>query len=126
MLEERLSICRLDAGAGVPGWAVGGTFFSVTRTADELSVVCPEEDVAEDVLQERGWCALELEGPFELSMVGVLSSVAVPLAGVRASIFAVSAFDTDYVVVREGQLDLAIDTLRENGHSVSDYPAGRD
>jgi hypothetical protein len=103
VLEERLSICQLVAGAGVPGWAVGGTFFSVTRTADEPSVVCPEEDVAEDVLQERGWRALELEGPFELSMVGVLSSVAVPLAGVRASIFAVSTFDTDYVLVREGQ-----------------------
>jgi hypothetical protein len=126
VLEERLSICRLDAGAEVPGWAVGGTFFSVTRTADALSVVCPEEDVAEDVLQEWGWRALKLEGPFELSMVGVLSSVAVPLAGVRANIFALSTFDTDYVLVREGQLDLAIDTLRENGHSVSDYSAGGD
>ena len=61
---------------------------------------------------------MKLEGPFELSTVGILASVAEPLAGAGASIFAVSTFDTDYVLVREGQLDLAIITLREHGHEV--------
>lgn len=124
VLEERLSICRLEAGAQMPAWATRAPFFSVTRTGDELSVVCPDEDVPEGVSRERGWRALKLEGPLDLSMVGILSSVAAPLAEAGASIFAVSTFDTDYVLVREGKLDLAVDTLRENGHRVGDYSAG--
>ena len=123
MLEERLSVCRLDAGADVPARATRASFFSVTRTRDELSVVCPEEVVPEGAIRERGWRALKLEGPFDLSVVGILVSVASPLAQAGASIFAVSTFDTDYVLVRETQLDLAVDTLRENGHRVSEHLA---
>jgi GNAT superfamily N-acetyltransferase len=124
VLEERLSICRLDAGEEIPAWATGGPFFSVTRTRDELSVVCPEDVVPESIRREWGWRALKLEGPFDLSMVGVLTSVAVPLAEAGASIFAVSTFDTDYVLVRKEQLDLAVDTLWARGHRVGDHAAG--
>ena len=124
VLGERLSICRLDAEEEVPAWATRGPFFSVMRTRDELSVVCPEEVVPESISRERGWRALRLEGTFDLSMVGILASVASPLAEAGASIFAISTFDTDYVLVREEQLDLAIDTLRACGHRVSDHAAG--
>lgn len=124
VLAERLLICRLDAGEEVPAWATGAPFFSVTRTRDELSVVCPEDVVPESVPCELGWRALKLEGPFDLSMVGILASVASPLAAAGASIFAVSTFDTDYVLVREEQLDLAVDTLRASGHRVGDHAAG--
>jgi uncharacterized protein len=124
VLGERLSICRLDAGEEVPAWATGGPFFSVTRTQDELSVVCPEDVVPESISRERGWRAFRLEGPFDLSMVGILASVASPLAAAGASIFAVSTFDTDYVLVREEQLDLAVGTLRASGHRVGDHAAG--
>jgi uncharacterized protein len=109
----------------IPAWATEASIFSVTRTQDELSVVCPEEVVPEGVSGERGWRALKLEGPFELSTVGILASVAVPLAEAGASVFAVSTFDTDYVLVRGEQLDLAVDTLREHGHRVSDISTGR-
>jgi uncharacterized protein len=118
VLEGRLAVCRLDAGAEIPAWATGASFFSVTRTEDELSVVCPEEEVPEGMMHEEGWRGLKLEGPFELSMVGILTSVAAPLAGAGVSIFAVSTFDTDYVFVREGQLDLAVEALCEHGHEV--------
>ena len=124
MLEGRLAVCRLDAGVGIPAWATGESFFSVTRTEDELSVVCQEEEVPDGVTHEKGWQALKLEGPFELSMVGILSSVAAPLASAGASAFAVSTFDTDYVLVREWQLDLAIDALRECGNRVRDRATG--
>lgn len=123
VLGERFSICRLEAGEEIPPWATGGTFFSVTRTRDELSVVCPENAVPEGIRCERGWRATKLEGPFDLSMVGILASVASPLAEAGASIFAVSTFDTDYVLVREEQLDLAVDTLRARGHRVGDHAA---
>jgi uncharacterized protein len=124
VLGERLSICRLNAGEEIPAWATGGPFFSVTRTRDELSVVCPEDVVPESISRARGWRALKLEGPFDLSIVGILASVASPLAEAGASIFAVSTFDTDYVLVREEQLDLAVDTLRASGHRVGDHSAG--
>ncbi len=124
VLGERLSICRLDAGEEVPEWATGASFFSVTRTRDELSVVCPEDVVPEGISRERDWRALKLKGPFDLSMVGILASLASPLAEAGASIFAVSTFDTDYVLVREEQLDLAVDTLRASGHRVGDPAAG--
>jgi hypothetical protein len=124
VLGERLSVCRLDAGQEVPAWATDSPFFSVTRTRDELSVVCPENVVPESTSRERGWRALRLEGPFDLSMVGILASVASPLAEAGASIFAVSTFDTDYVLVREEQLDLAVDTLRASGHRVGDHSVG--
>ena len=124
VLGERLSTCRLNVGEKVPAWATGASFFSVTRTRDELSVVCPEEVVPEGISREWGWRALKLEGPFDLSMVGILASVASPLAEAGASIFSVSTFDTDYVLVREEQLELAIDTLRASGHRVSDHAAG--
>ena len=124
VLGERLAICRLEAGEELPAWATGGSFFSVTRTRDELSVVCPEDAVPESISRERGWRALKLEGPFDLSMVGILVSVASPLAEAGASIFAVSTFDTDYVLLREEQLDLAVGTLRARGHRVSDHAVG--
>jgi hypothetical protein len=80
VLEERLAVCRLDPGSETPAWALAAPFFSVTRTADELSVVCSEQDVPPEVLCERGWRALKLEGPFEFGTIGVLTSMAVPLA----------------------------------------------
>ncbi len=113
-----MSVCRLDPTTKVPDWAISGGFFSVTRTYDELSVVCPDELVPEDVRSEGGWRALKLEGPFEFSEVGVLASVAAPLAEAEVGIFAVSTFDTDYVLVQEEQLRSAVAALRGRGHEV--------
>ena len=123
LLEERLAVCRLDAAAEVPGWATGGSAFSVTRTAYKLSVVCPAEFVPAGVKCEKGWRAFELGGPFEFSEVGILSAVATPLAEAGVGIFAVSTFDTDYVLVKEGWLDPATDALRARGNEVRDHTA---
>ena len=97
LLEERLAVCRLDAAAEVPDWATAGSLFSVTRTAHELSVVCPAEFVPAGVKCEKGWHVFDLGGPFEFSEVGILSAVTAPLAEAGVGIFAVSTFDTDYV-----------------------------
>jgi len=122
LLEERLAVCRLDVAAGVPAWVTAASPFSVTRTADELSVVCPERLVPDDVRCEKGWRVFKLEGPFEFSEVGVLSAVAAPLAEAGIGIFAVSTFDTDYVLVKEERLDLAASALRARGHRVLSLP----
>lgn len=123
LLEERLAVCCLDAAAEVPGWATTGSLFSVIRTAHELSVVCPEELVPGGVKCEKGWRVFELEGPFEFSEVGILSAVAAPLAEAGVGIFAVSTFDTDYVLVKEERLDAAADALRGRGHEVRNLQA---
>ena len=117
-LDGRMAVCRLDPSSGVPGWATGAAFFSITRTADELSVVCPEGDVPDGVRREGGWRILALEGPFEFSEVGVLASVLEPLAEAGVGIFALSTYDTDYVLVGEEGLDGAVSALVERGHEV--------
>jgi hypothetical protein len=119
VLGETLAVCRLDRYSGIPGWTTAAGFCSVTRAGDELSVVCPEESVPEDVTCERGWRAIGLEGPLDFSMVGVLAAMLTPLAGAGVPVFAISTFDTDYVLVREEQLDLAIAALRGRGYEVS-------
>ncbi len=118
IIEDRLSVCRLEPDAKLPDWAVSGPLFSVTRTADELSVVCDESAVPEDVKHESGWRCLKLAGPFEFSLTGVLLSVLEPLAEVKVGIFAVSTFDTDYVLVKDEQLDFAVRALRARGHEI--------
>lgn len=117
-LHERLAVCRLGPASGIPPWATAASLFSITRTEDELSIVCPEEFVPEEVGCEIGWRAFKLEGPFEFSLVGVLSSVAAPLAESGVGIFAVSTYDTDYVLVKDVHLELATAALRGWGHEV--------
>lgn len=118
VLEERMSVCRLDSASEIPDWTMIGGLFSVTRTAEELSVVCLESLVPEGVRCEKSWRVLKLEGPFEFSEVGVLASVTAPLAEAGVPIFAISTFDTDYVLVKEERLDLAVAALRERSYEV--------
>jgi uncharacterized protein len=118
VLEHRLAVCRLEPESEVPPWATDTPFFCVTRTAGELSVVCPEERIPVGTTCERGWRALEVEGPLEFGLTGVLASVAVPLAESEVGILAIATYETDYVLVQESQLELAAQTLRERGHEV--------
>lgn len=109
-------MCQLAAGTPVPVWAIGGEFFCVTRTAEELSIVCEEARVPEGVRNERDWVGLKLEGPFPFSMTGVLTSFLEPLAEAGIPIFAVSTFDTDYVLMKREKLEQAVDVLGRAGH----------
>ena len=118
MLDERLAVCRLEARAEIPPWATGAPFFCVTRTPDELSIICPEERVPAGITCEPGWRAFKLEGAFDFGLVGVLSSVAAPLAESEVGILAIATYDTDYVLVQGSQLDLAVAALRGRGHEV--------
>ncbi len=93
-------------------------FFSVTRTPEELSVVCPESVVPEDVKAVKGWRVLRVVGTFEFSMVGILASLTTPLAEAGIGLFALSTFDTDYLVNNEHDLTRAIEQLRAFGHVV--------
>jgi hypothetical protein len=116
--EGTFAVCRLGADEHVPAWASAGQFCSITRTPDELSVVCAEECVPQGVKCERGWRCLRVGGAIEFSVVGVLASLAVPLAEAGISIFAVSTFDTDYLLVKAEDLPRALEALRSAGHVV--------
>jgi uncharacterized protein len=91
-------------------------FFCVARTADELSIVCEEDRVPDGVTSEKDWVALRLEGPFPFSMTGVLASFIQPLADAAIPIFAISTFDTDYVLIKRETLSAAILALGNAGH----------
>lgn len=88
------------------------------RTAEGLSIVCAEDRVPDGILAEKDWVALKLEGPFPFSMTGVLASFIQPLAGAGIPIFAISTFDTDYVLVKNTDLERARQALNEAGHKM--------
>ncbi len=118
VLPDVLAVCRLPAGAEAPAWFDGEVFVSVTRTPEETSVVCRAEVVPQDVRVEAGWRALRVAGPLDFALTGVLLSLLAPLAAAGVSVFALSTFDTDVVLVRDDALDDALAALCDAGHRV--------
>ena len=117
--KECVSVCRMDASEPVPEWALEGGFCSVTRTSEELSIVCSDDGrIPTGVRCEREWRLLRVAGTQAFTLTGVLSSVLEPLAKAGISIFAISTFDTDYVMVKSEQLEAATKALRVAGHTV--------
>ena len=117
VLEDSFSVCRLAPDAGIPRWVPTKGFVSVTRTAEELSIVCQSDAVPDGVRTERDFRVLKIEGPFDFSLTGILLAVIEPLADVGISIFALSTYDTDYVLVKKEDLNQAVSVLSAFGHS---------
>ncbi|MBN1857563.1 MAG: ACT domain-containing protein [Dehalococcoidia bacterium] len=118
LLPDVYAACRLANDVPVPDWATRGPFSSITRTAHELSVVCPEAGVPEGVKKEGGWKVLMVQGPLDFSLTGVLASLTGPLAREGISVFALSTYDTDYLLVKKEQLEKAVQVLRVDGYDV--------
>lgn len=118
VLPGRLAVCRLDAREAIPGWADGPGFVSITRTGDELSVVCGESRVPAGTRCETGYSAIAVEGPLAPDLVGVLESLAGPLARAGIPILAIGTFDTDYVLVRAPDVERALEVLAKAGHRI--------
>lgn len=115
LLPGSFAVCRLEPGDVLPGWAAGA-FVSLTRTPDELSVVCPQEGVPPGVRAEPGWRCLRVKGPLGFGITGILASLAGPLASSGVSIFVVSTYDTDYLMVQERDLARGRSALERAGH----------
>jgi hypothetical protein len=122
VLSGRLAVARLPGTAAVPGWADGPGLVSITRREGELSIVCADARVPAEVRVERGWRALEVEGPLDFQELGVMHGLTGPLAGAGVSVLAISTFDTDVLVVREETLARAVEALRAAGYAVEDAP----
>lgn len=125
VLPGEFAVCRLPGDAAVPTWAhLSATgpgappFVSVTRVGSELSVVLPAALAPADAHAERGWRCLGIRGPLEFSLVGVVAGISGALAGAGLSLFVVSTFDTDYILVRAAKLNEAISALASAGYSV--------
>lgn len=116
LLSETFAVCRLPAGAALPAWATSGSLYAVTRTAGELSIVCAQAQVPDGVVCNSGWRCLQVAGPLDFALTGVLASLAAPLATAGISLFALSTYDTDYLLVQEQTLASALAALRNAGH----------
>lgn len=113
-LDGSYAICRLAAADPLPDWAQG-EFVSVTRTKDELSVVCLQSQVPDSVQTERNWRTIKIIGPLDFSMTGVIASLTTLLSDVDISVFVVSTFDTDYLLVKAEKFAAAVETLQQAG-----------
>ncbi len=111
VLPEKLGICRLAEKGPIPAWAQDIDFCSITRTKTELSIVCPQEEIPGGVLVEKDWRAFKLEGDLGLESVGVIAALSQPLADAGISIFNVSTYETNYVLVEDKNLKKAIEVL---------------
>jgi uncharacterized protein len=116
-LAPTFAVCRLPPNAPIPPFTES-EFTSITRTAEELSIVCPAHQAPQNAQSESPWICFKLEGPFAFSLTGVLASFLNPLAERGVPIFAVSTFDTDYVLVKEEDAVTALETLRAAGHDL--------
>jgi hypothetical protein len=117
VLPGSFAICRLAPDAPLPPW-IAGAFTSITRTATELSIVCDDAAVPASVAAQRNYRALAVRGPLDFSLVGIVADLSRVLAAASISIFVVSTYDTDYLLVGDANFERAIATLREAGHTV--------
>ena len=122
VLPTVVAVCQLPPGATLPTWVdLSRRLVSVTRTADELSVVAPQDMVPLGTVAERGWRVLAVRGPLAFSLTGVLAGLAAPLADAGIPIFVLSTYDTDLLLVAGDRLDAAVAALGAAGHTV--HPA---
>ncbi|HJW34747.1 MAG TPA: ACT domain-containing protein [Holophagaceae bacterium] len=115
---EVLAIARLEAAAPWPGWALESPFAALTRTGEELSLVVLAELVPAGIPCEAPWRALQVAGPLDFALVGILAELTGALAQAGISLFALSTFDTDYLLVKADRFEAACDTLRAAGHEI--------
>jgi hypothetical protein len=117
-VDGSFAVCRLAAGSALPEWFRPGPFATVSWTDDELSILCHDSQVPETVQCERGWRCLMLQGPFAFDQTGILLQVLQPLAEAKIGIFALSTFDTDYVLVKEHAFEATLQALVASGLTV--------
>lgn len=115
-LTGSYAICRFDAASLIPAWADGEGFVSISRSDDELSVVCRADRVPGDVKQDIGWTCYKFIGPFAFDETGIVSSVIGPLSDAGIGIFVISTFDGDHILIKESDVGRAAPVLTGAGH----------
>ena len=117
ILQSDLAIVKLKPEDSVPRWAKG-EFVAITKTATELSIVCAQSGIPDDVEAERGWTGFRIAGPLAFDQVGVIASITAPLDAAQVPVFVVSTYDTDYLLIKSDHLDSASEALTASGHRI--------
>ena len=125
VLPDQFAVCRLSPNDDIPIWSRNEEFYSITRSRNELSIVCLSKGVPENIRAECDWRALKVRGPLDFSLTGILAAVINPLSEAKIPIFAISTYDTDYILIREDSLSQVVAILSGVGHSI-DQPARQD
>ena len=118
LMDGLYGVCRFNSDEAIPEWVFQSSFYSVTKTLDELSVVCSQDSIPNKIKCEKDWRILRVEGPLDFSLIGILSSISTTLANKGISIFAISTYDTDYILVKDKNIDMAIDALSAEKHEI--------
>ncbi len=119
LLEITAAVCRLEPHSAIPDWALRGSFYNVSKTMDELSVVCEQTNVPGNIKAEKNWKVFKVEGVLDFALTGILASIANPLAEAKISIFTISTYDTDYIMVKAHELEHAQQILQNAGFKFS-------
>jgi len=118
LLEQDFSIHSLDVDQAIPQAVFSSEIFFISKTLEELSIVCPTTITIDSFAVETQWRALEVIGPLGFSLTGIMANISGVLADAKVSIFAISTYDTDYVLVKEQQIQEAINALKKDGYTV--------
>jgi hypothetical protein len=125
LLPHTYAVCQFHPDKHIPYWALLGDSVSLTRMHEELSIVCQEANVPVDVEAERGWRCVQVQGAFDFSVAGVHVSLAIPLAEADISVLAIATYATDYLLVKEENVEQALRVLERAGHHVERTGAAR-
>ena len=117
-LNECYAVSQLESNAMFPDWATRGEYFSIIRTPDELTIICPRQHIPLDVSCTADWRGLKIEGPFDFNETGILTSIAKPLGLAGISILAISTYDTDYVLIQDAQSESGLSALESIGYQI--------
>jgi len=118
VIDGTFGVCRLSSMEKLPNWIEINEFYSITKTEDELSIVCSDKNIPNEITHENDWKIIKVEGPLDFSLTGVLSSLSTALANQGISIFAISTYDTDYILVKNKDIENAINVLSKEGHQI--------
>jgi len=118
LLPHKYAVCQLHPDKHIPYWSLLGDFVSLTRTHEELSIVCQQDNVPDDIEAERGWRCLQVQGAFDFSATGVHASLAIPLAEAEISVLAIATYATDYLLIKEQNVERALKVLEQAGHHI--------
>ncbi|HEX6552511.1 MAG TPA: ACT domain-containing protein [Ktedonobacteraceae bacterium] len=119
LLPHTYAVCQFHPDKHIPYWALMGDFVSLTRTNEELSIACQEDNVPDDIEAERGWRCLQVQGAFDFSAAGVHASLAIPLAEADISVLAIATYATDYLLIKEKNVERALQVLERAGHYIN-------
>ena len=117
LMPWKLSVIKLPSGETYD-WVKQSHFFNITQTLDELSAVCETDRVPDHLAQEQGWRILKIEAILDFNLVGIMAKISGTLAEANISIFTISTYNTDYIMIKQEQVDRALASLRENDYNV--------